>query len=99
MTNGTPSSRDKVMRLLSEHATKHGLELVVDWAYANTGTLRVQRPDSLKDILTATFDFQDAGTSFVLRHAGIKREISTYDGRSSLADCVDALKAGIEEVA
>lgn len=52
------NSLEKFEREVQRLATRYGMELIADRAYANTGTLRVQWQNSFDDLLTIKYDFQ-----------------------------------------
>jgi len=60
----------KFVKVLREQIERIGLELVQDQDWANTGTLRVQRPGSFADLLTVSYNFQSTGQTLILTIGG-----------------------------
>lgn len=54
------STQDKVLAQIEQKAAEYGLEVVIDYRYANTGMLRVEDPNDFEPVLSFGFQFNTA---------------------------------------
>lgn len=58
------NTQTKTIDLLRAGAATHGLELVQDQQWSNTGTLRIEREDSVTPLVSISYNFQDTYATF-----------------------------------
>ena len=54
------STQDKVLAAIETSATDYGFELIVNKTYGNTGSLRIEDPDTFESYLHIGFSFQES---------------------------------------
>ena len=86
-TTGAPSTQTKMTKLLIEWADELGLELVVDYAFPNMGTYRLQKVGGLATIWYLDFNFQPG-------YLELKRDSKSvyYADANNLGQTLDQVK-------